>query len=80
MDTLFYTADRGQCAERLGVHAPEAVLPADLEERYNSTFLWRREYHMILPGDLPWIDSTIADSRHSADMYVLGYSSHTRRQ
>lgn len=53
MDTLFYTADRGQCAERLGVHAPEAVLPADLEEGYNPTFLWRREYHMNIPCYLP---------------------------
>jgi hypothetical protein len=43
MDTLFYTADRGQCAECLGVQAPEAVLPADLEEGYNPTFLWRRK-------------------------------------
>lgn len=47
VDPLFYTADGGQRAERLGVQTPKTVLSADLEESNDSTLLPRkRKYHM----------------------------------
>lgn len=53
VDTLFHTADGGQCAQRLGVQTPETVLPADLEECYDATLLPRkRQCHMTSLCDL----------------------------
>ena len=43
VDTLLHTADGGQRAERLGVEAPESVLPADLEQCDDPTLLQGKE-------------------------------------